>query len=404
MQRISTITAHIVRTLLGVVFTFSGFVKVIDPLGTTYKIEDYMMAMNLPSLVPMAFMAAMCLVTFELVLGLCMLLNVKSLLTPWLTLAMMVFMTPLTLWIALKNPVTDCGCFGDALVISNWATFWKNVVLLALVVVFIMMRKAAKPWFGRVTQWVMVGVFIACSLCLSFYCLRHLPLIDFRPYKVGTDIRRSMEIPEGAPVDEYETTFTYEKDGVQQTFTLDNYPKDDPSWVFVDAHSTLVRKGYEPPIHDFSIVRFDVYDLDDVAAEKYNETDLETTETTDDEGAPVGEDEWFDDMPDFDITDHVLDNPGKTILVIMYDLEKADATQVAKLNDLYIQALADGAEFYALTGSATLQVKDFIARTAAAYPFCSTDPVTLKTIIRANPGIVVIEAGKITEKHNVRQL
>ncbi len=195
----------------------------------------------------------------------------------------MLVMTPLTLYIALNNPVTDCGCFGDALIISNWETFWKNVVLLVLVVILLFSSAKSRPVFLSGIEWLIISVFVGISVAISLYSYNFLPMIDFRPYKIGANIPEKMKIPEGAPTDKYETTFIYEKNGEQKEFTLENYPKDDSTWVFVDQKTTLISKGYEPPIHNFSIV-----------------------------------DQNFDD-----ITEDVLQYKGGTYLVVVYDIQKA---------------------------------------------------------------------------------
>lgn len=364
-KSLSLITS-IVRTLLGIVFVFSGFVKAIDPLGTTYKIEDYLNAFGgfFPNFIWIALPASIALSMFEFALGFSLLFNLKHKFTAWLALIMMLLMTPLTLYIALENPVSDCGCFGDAIVLDNWTTFYKNIVLLVLAVWLVLMQCYTRTWFVNWLEWSGMVFFCLVSVVISVICLNHLPFIDFRPYKVGTDIEKSMEIPDGAPADEYDITFIYEKDGKQQEFTLENYPKDDSTWTFVDQKSVLVKQGYVPPIHDFSIT-----------------------------------DANFDDI----IYD-ILDNEGYTILAIMYDLEKTNLKQALRLNQLYAESQQKGYMFYALTGSESTIVNDFVEQTGAEYPFCGTDPITLKTIVRANPGIVLLKDGVIVGKWNMRDV
>lgn len=364
-KSLNVITA-IVRTLFGAVCIFSGFVKAIDPLGTAYKIEDYLNAFGgiFPNFTWIALPASIALSMFEFALGCSLLFNLRHKLTSWLALLMMLFMTPLTLYIALENPVSDCGCFGDAIVLDNWTTFYKNIVLLVMAIWLVATQRYVRTWFVNWAEWSGMAFFCLVSIVLSVVCLRHLPFIDFRPYKVGTDIEKGMEIPEGAPADEYHITFIYEKDGLQQEFTLENYPKDDSTWTFVDQKSVLVKQGYVPPIHDFSIT-----------------------------------DANFDD-----ITYDVLDYEGYTILAVMYDLQKTNMRQAEKLNALYQTAKEKGYMFYALTGSESTLVEDFVGKTGAKYPFCGTDPITLKTIIRANPGIVLLKDGVIVGKWNMRDV
>ena len=373
-NKLLSITGITARTLLGLTFIFSGFVKAVDPLGTVYKIEDYLNAFGgvFSSLVPLAFVAAVCLIAFEFVLGILLTFNVWTKVTSWLALAMMLVMTPLTLYLAITNPVTDCGCFGDAIHLSNWATFGKNVVLLALVVLMLIVQAKGLLW--KTWKCCMETLIFCVSLLvmagLMVYSLLHLPPMDFRPYKIGNNIPELMvvDIPEDAPMDEYEYTFIYEKDGEQQEFTLENYPKDDSSWVFVEQKSKLIKKGYEvpePPVHDFV---------------------LTMTEA---------------DGTVYDMTDEILEEDS-VILAVMYKVEKASKREAAKLNRLYEQAMETGVPFYALTGSGEREIDIWRQETSAEYPFLTCDGVTLKTIVRANPGIVVLHQGTVVDKYNLR--
>ncbi len=371
MKKAQHIIGSIARTLLALTFLFSGFVKAVDPLGTVYKIEDYLKAFGgvFTDLMPMAGNAAVCLITLEMLLGICMLLNVRTNWTAWLSLLFYLVMTPLTLWIALTNPVTDCGCFGDAIVLTNWQTFWKNIVLLTLVIVLLCTKRAIPQLF---VGWMEI-IIALCGLGIAggimAYSYTHLPPIDFRPYKVGNNIPELMEIPEGAEPDIYEVTLVYEKDGVQQEFTLDNYPKGDSTWTFVDQKSVLVKKGYEAPIHDFEILTLEFEDL----------------------------------------TDAILGFDEPVTLVTMYDLNKTDRKQLDKVRRLYESCQARGEQCYLLTGSGEDEIYAFAEEMGwtedqALQAFCTIDPVTLKTIVRANPGMFVVQNGNIIEKHNLRQM
>jgi hypothetical protein len=364
MQIAGDISLKIGRILFGVVFVFSGFVKAIDPLGSTYKIEDYLHNFGgfFESMADYAFPVAIALSTLELIIGLNMIFKIHIDLTNILALLFMLVMTPLTLYIAIKNPVTDCGCFGDALIIGNWTTFFKNIVLLAVVILMIIYNYKFHPLFTNRNQFFAFFTFIAVGVSLSIYSYRHLPMIDFLPYKVGVNIPKAMEIPDNAPSDEYTTTFIYEKNGSQKEFTLENYPKGDPSWVFVDQKSVLVSKGYKAPIHDFSIMNAQ-----------------------------------FDD-----ITKEVLNYPGPTYLLVMYDISEASQAGAKKAEQVYQKALKVGIRFYALTASSDEEVKKFVGKTGVTYPFWKTDPTALKTMIRANPGLVLIKKGTIEGKWNWR--
>jgi len=360
-----SVLLEIGRILLGCVFVFSGFVKAIDPLGSTYKFDDYFRAFGgfFESFTHISFPLAILLSTIELVIGLNLILKVKLRITSFTALAFMAVMTPLTLYIALKKDlVTDCGCFGDAWVISNWATFWKNVVFISLAIIVLVFQKKNRPLFAPKTQNILLAAFVVFSIGLSVYCYQHLPLIDFLPYKVGVNIPAAMLVPDNAPVDKYETTFIYEKNGQQKEFTLENYPKGDSTWKFVDQKSVLVSEGYNAPIHDFSIVSAD-----------------------------------FED-----ITEQVLYDTGYTYLLVMYNLNQASEKGAKEAEKLYQQALKAGAKFYALTASSDEEIETFKQKTSVTYPFYKTDPTALKTIIRANPGLMIIKNGTITGKWNWR--
>lgn len=363
--RPASILAGISRTLLGVVFIFSGVVKAIDPLGTVYKIEDYLKAFGgfFTELLSLAEVAAWALIVLELLLGVCMLLNVRTQWTSWISLLFYLVMTPLTLYIALTNPVSDCGCFGDAVVLTNWQTFWKNVVLIILAIILVVLRKSIRQLWSNWMEIVLVALTITTTIAFMAWTRCHLPVKDFRPYKIGNHLPTLMEYPEDAEPDVYEYSFVYEKDGVEQTFTLDNYPKGDSTWTFVRQNSKLIKKGYEPPIHDFEIINAE------------------------------GEDLTWD----------VLESAEPVTLVVMYDLAKADKEHISKVVALYETCLNDWQECYILTGSGTDEIINF----SLEFPIlsdiiCTCDPVTLKTIVRANPGVIILQNGIVIDKYNLR--
>ena len=361
--------ASISRILLGLVFIFSGVVKAIDPLGTVYKIEDYLKAFGgfFTELLPMAEVAAWALIILELLLGVCMVLNIRSQWTAWVSLLFYLVMTPLTLYIALTNPVSDCGCFGDAVVLTNWQTFWKNVVLIILAIVLVACRKHTRQLWSNWMEVVLTVLTIVAAVAFMTWTRLHLPLKDFRPYKVGNHLPTLMEYPDDAEPDVYEYSFVYEKDGVEQTFTLENYPKGDSTWTFVRSNSKLIKKGYEPPIHDFEIINAE------------------------------GEDLTWD----------ILESEEPVTLVVMYDLKKADKKQMAKvvnlLGDEAMRQEGDEAGVYILTGSGTDDIINFcLEYPALSDCICTCDPVTLKTIVRANPGAIVVQNGTVMDKYNLR--
>ncbi len=358
------ILVEVCRVLLGLLFIFSGFVKAVDPLGSAYKFHDYFMAFSMPFLEPLTLPASFILSAFEFALGICILLGAYRKITSFFILAFMLVMTPLTLYLAIANPVSDCGCFGDALVISNWETFYKNVVLLAAAIVIFMWSRYMTPVLTRKCMWL--GTLYAYSFILgiSFYSYLNLPVLDFRPYKIGANIPQLMEIPEGAPYDEYKNIYIYEKDGVKKEFTIDDYPADDSTWLFVDRETKLIKKGYMPPIHDFTI-------------------------TTQD-----GE----------DITDIVLTDTSYTFLLISPKLEKADDSNVDRINEVFDFAQLFAYRFYALTASGSEAIAEWKDNAGADYTVHTTDETTLKTIIRSNPGLLLLREGTVINKWHHRNI
>ena len=350
------------RFLLGATFVFSGFVKAIDPIGTQYKLQDYISAVGMGGIVPdiVTLLASVALSALEFSLGVFVLFAIRRHLVSKILVAFMVVMTLITVWIALFNPVKDCGCFGEALRLTNVQTLLKNIVLLAASVVVAWRPLRMYRFLSRSTQWIAINYTILFVLLLSAHCLYHLPLIDFRPYHIGMNIKKGMEIPAGAPQPEFETTFILQKNGVKKEFTLDNYP--DSSWQFIDSKTVQTKEGYVPPIHDFSIQKAD------------------------------GD----------DITDSVLTAKGYIFLLVSPHLEQADDSNFGDIDLLYEYCQERKIPFYCLTASTKKDIDHWGDITGAEYPFCFTDETTLKTIIRSNPGLLLLKDGTIIRKwsHN----
>lgn len=350
------------RFVLAVVFIFSGFVKAIDPLGTQYKIQDYLDAFGwtgvFPEFVP--FVASALLGMLEFCLGVYLFFGIRRIIAPRAVVAMMAVMTPLTFWLAWDHPVSDCGCFGDALVLTNWETFGKNVVLLAMSLVVLKWRRRLFPLATTRFDWLIALYGFLYILCMTVYCYRHLPVFDFRPYYVGADIRQGMSIPEGEEPTEFETRFVLQKDGVEKEFTLENYP--DSTWIFVDSKTVVKKQGYEPPIHDFSMIRYD-----------------------------DGE----------DITEQVLADEGYTFLLVAHQLGQANQSRMDLINELYDYCLEYGYAFYCLTSSSDEDILKWQEDTGAEYPFCLMDNITLKTMVRFNPGLMLLKKGTVVGKWSI---
>ena len=362
MKRAKAVALYVARTVVGLTFILSGFVKAIDPLGTQYKIQDYLAAippsLSLPDMLTLLMSVSLSMVEFTL--GAFMLTAISRRLTARLTLLFMLVMTAVTVWIYIADPVKDCGCFGDALTLTNLETLLKNIVLLALAALVAWRPTHIGRLMSRSNQMLLGQMLMVTPVALSFWCLYDLPLIDCRPYHIGADIKAGMEIPEGAEQPVFDTTFIMEKDGEHREFTLDNYP--DSTWTFVDSKTVTVKEGYVPPIHDFSITAAD------------------------------GE----------DITDMVLGREGYTFLLISPDLDKADDQNFGDIDQIYEFCQDNSIPFYCLTASTEKSQQHWQNITGAEYPFCMTDATTLKTMIRSNPGLMLLEKGVVRGKwsHN----
>ena len=365
MTRLRILAVNLCRIVLALTFVLSGYVKAIDPLGTQYKLHDYLTALGMAQYVPdwVTLASAVSLSAVEFALGIFMLFAIRRRLVSRLMVAFMAMMTLVTVWIFIADPVKDCGCFGDAIVLTNAQTLLKNIALLACAVAVARYPLDMARLVSRSNQWIVANYTFIYIVATSFYCLYALPLFDFRPYRVGTDIKRSMEIPPGAEKPEFVTTFVMSKDGQTREFNLDNYP--DSTWTFVDSKTVQTKKGYEPPIHDFDITLRDTGD---------------------------------------DITDSVTVRRGYTFLLVSPYLAAADDSNFGDINQIYDYAAQQGIPFYCLTASTDRDISRWRDLTGAEYRFCTADETTLKTMIRSNPGLILVHNGVIIGKWSHNQL
>ena len=272
----------------------------------------------------------------------------------------MSIMTVLTVWIYMADPVSDCGCFGDAVVLTNGQTLLKNIILLACAVIVAWKPLDMLRFISHTNQWIVINYSVLFILFVAGYALYDLPQFDFRPYHVGANIKEGMEVPEGAEQPQFETTFIMEKNGERREFGIDNYP--DSTWTYIDTRTVQTKQGYVPPIHDFSIT------------------------------TPEGE----------ELTEEILNDKGYTLLLISPHLEDADDSQFDLINQIYEYAEDNDYPFYCLTASGEQGISRWRDITGAEYPFALTDETTLKTIIRSNPGLLLLKDGTVIRKwsHN----
>ena len=354
---------NVLSLVLAFTFTFSGVTKLIDPYGTAYKIEDYASAMGLAHFLPsfVALVMSVALSVCEFTVGVLLLFGVRRRTSIGLIFIFLLLATPLTLYLAVANPIADCGCFGDAVVLTNWQTFFKNLVLLFIAVAVWRGRRRIFRFISESNQWTLslyTWVFALCFACHNIY---YLPVIDFRPYHIGADIRTQWTQGDGTS---YKTFFIMEKDGERKEFTLENYP--DSTWTLVDSYT--VKDGAESPrggVQDFTVIS------------------METGE---------------------DITASVLADGGYTFLLVAPYMEKADDGVMDRLAAIYEYSQDRGCPFYCLTSSGMEEVLKWQDITGAEYPFCQSDATLLKTMVRSNPGLVLLCDGVVVGKWPSTQL
>ena len=346
------------RIFVGILFIISGLIKLNDPLGFSYKLDEYFSepVFNMPFFVPFTVAIALFLVILEVVLGVMLLIGYKAKWTIWSLLLLVVLFTFLTFYSAYFDVVKDCGCFGDALHLTPWQSFSKDLILLFFILILFYNQKYIKPLFADKIQSVLVLASIVLCAFMGYWVLNHLPLKDFRPYKVGTNIRKSMEIPDNAPKSVVEMIFIYKVNGVDKEFTEKDLMSLPEGAEFVDRKDKVIVQGYLPPIHDFKL------EID-------------------------GEDK----------TDMIL-SKEKAMLIVAYDIEKANLAGLQKINDLYKKAIAKGYYVAILTGSSADAIADLKKKYGFTFDVLFCDATALKTVERSNPSFVLLNYGTVTQK------
>ncbi|WP_340076628.1 BT_3928 family protein [Leptobacterium sp. I13] len=351
------IAVAISRILVGVLFIISGFVKLNDPLGFSYKLEEYFSpaVLDLGFLEPHALSISIFVVIFEVLLGVMLLVGFRAKFTVWSLLLMITFFTFLTFYSAYYNKVTDCGCFGDALKLTPWESFTKDVILLAFILILFFGSKQIKPLFSfKFAAYSTIITLITCFI-FSNHVLNHLPSIDFRAYKEGSNIKEKMSVPDDAPKAVYEYAWKFKVNGTEKIITtFGEYPSVEGE--FIGVETTEIQKGYEPPVHDFTI-------------EKGGE----------------------------DFAGAFLDEE-KLLMVISYDLAKSDKEAFMAIKKTTDEALKKGYNVIGMSASNENEVGPLKKKYKLNFDFYFTDQTTLKTIVRSNPGIVKLNKGTIIQK------
>jgi len=307
------IVVQLSRILVGALFIFSGFVKLVDPIGSQYKFQEYFSesVLNMEFLIPYALPFAILLIVAEILLGVMILIGYKSKLTVWSLFLLTLIFLFLTWYSAYYNKVTDCGCFGDAIKLSTWETFYKNVILIALIVLLLIKVAHIKPVFKGNVPKVITFLSLAVFLYIVQHVLTHLPLIDFRAYAIGKNISEGMVYPEDGSI---------------------------------------------PPVHDFM--------LEDAQA---------------------------------DLAPELL-KKEKVMLVIIYNLDKVDVNGFPAIKEMTTKAKKKGYTVYGVSASFSDELLLAKEKYNLPFDFLFCDETTLKTIIRANPGVVILNKGTVVEK------
>ena len=355
-----------VRVLVGGTFAFSGFVKAIDPYGGYYKITEYLMALGLESLTGLALVGAIALAATEFMLGVMLIVGAHRRVAPWLTMAMLAVMTPLTLWLAVTDAVPDCGCFGDALVLTNWQTFAKNVLLLIATTFLIIYNRRAGSLYRPVLHWLvpLLAVALAVAIALRGYFVQ--PLLDFRPYPVGTKL-----VATGADEgDEGDYRFIYENaDGVRQDFALDSLPDEEAGWTYVDRYKLPGNDTVAPS---------------DDGTRLFTIRDVET-------GADVSSELLNDTIHD-------------VVMLLFPSLPTVSIGHTYTLNRLTDLARSQGANVVGLTPATELEVERWNDISLADYTMYRAEDTEVKMLARGNPAVVMLHDGTVMWKRTLSSI
>lgn len=345
------------RFIVGTLFIISGLIKLNDPVGFSFKLQDYFApeVLDLGFLVPYSLLIGVILVIIEVLLGVALLLGYFKKLTLWALLLMIVFFTFLTFYSAYFNKVTDCGCFGDAMPLTPWESFSKDIVLLFLILILFFGRKYINPLLTRSTRSLIIFISLVVCLGIAYYVLQHLPIIDFRPYKIGANIEEGMTVPDDAPQPIFEYKWKFLVNGEEKVITTNgDYPQVDGEFVSVDTK--MIQEGYTPPIHDFMMER----DGEDYTSQFLNEENL--------------------------------------IVIVAYSLGNTDKDGYLSIKEVTDKALKNGYSVIGLSASSQDATEELADEYKLNFKFYFCDETTLKTIVRSNPGILELDKGTIKQK------
>jgi uncharacterized membrane protein YphA (DoxX/SURF4 family) len=354
------ILTQISRILVGVLFILSGFIKANDTIGFSYKLVEYFEVFHTPVFIDYAVGLAMIICIFEIMVGVALLLGAYNKLNAWLLLLMILFFTGLTGYSALTGKVTDCGCFGDAVKLKPVQSFIKDLVLLVFIVIIFIGQKHIQPLFNKSIQTIALFVSLLVTTAFTLYTYMFLPRIDFLPYKIGNNIRTLMTRPEGAPRDSFQIVFIYEKDGKQLELGMDQLSTIDDTYKFVDRKDKLIKEGYKVPVFDFKL---------------------------------------YEETSGIEYTDSLLsDTTGYKLIIVQRDINESRSGSGEQLAALTTPFVQQGYKVWGLTATPQREVEPYRHEYQLMYNYYMMDPTPLKSIVRSNPGIILMKGNTIIKK------
>ncbi|GAA4923955.1 BT_3928 family protein [Mucilaginibacter defluvii] len=356
----------ICRILVGLLFIFSGLIKANDPLGFSYKLVEYFEVFHITFLDSLAVGIAIILCALEMIMGFALLIGARARTTVWGLLLLIIFFAFLTFYSAFFKVVQTCGCFGDAIPLTPWESFGKDLVLLLLTLVLFFNPDKIKPLFSRKPGDVALAIATVVALGVGFYTYNFLPVIDFLPYKIGANLPDEMKVPPGAKPDEYELTYNLKNKATGETKTMTDkeYMKTgiwkDSNWEVVgNPESRLVKKGFTPKIVDLNIT----------------------------------------DMQGNDYTQEVISNPFYNLIIVAYDLNHTNDEALRTLNTIALNLTENyNVRSILLTSNSAQDVLALEKRYKLYTEVFFADGVPLKSMVRANPGVLLLKNGTVINK------
>ncbi len=353
---------NIARVIVGVLFIFSGLVKANDPLGLSYKMQEFFEVWGWGFLDAYTLSFSILMIAFEIIAGVAVLLGWRMKLFSWLLLLLIIFFTFLTGYAVLSGKIRTCGCFGDCIPLTAMQSFTKDLILTALIIFIFIFRNQVQPVFSSKVSGRILVLTVLLSFALQGYVFKHLPIVDCLPYKIGKNIQQQMKVPPGAIPDSTVITFVYNKQGKQIEFTSDNFPEDfdDSLYHFVKRYDKLIRAGNaEPAIKDFVL--------------------------TTPEGA--------------DSTAAILERKGPMLFLFVKEGMNAqyEKKENAHLRSIAAYAKQTGIPMYLITNSRDV-INEYTSATKDSAAVLMCDAVAIKTAARANPTLYLINNGNIQRK------